>query len=645
MVKLSEIDGSLAFQQGWQDFVLDHSISFGEFVIFKHISVSRYIVQIYGTSGSERLQFQGKENSNNHKRKRSKNEITPDILCPSKAQKSWEASERKLNASDKTSSKKERVEKAFPLHLASSEMAAGKGSSEKDRVERTFRRRLASNEMAARICVTRGAREHTYSLEESPPHNDGPIRLHNSSTLNYSKAPRKIIDLCKRVEEAERNSPIILSDDEDSDTMIMTEDDSFLYVDKSKGHSKPSAKELVKNREENLAVDSRATKRCLLTTERKSSMVHKDAEHEEEINIITPVTPETSQSKKNRKGKNISVASEGKMSQHEKEVAVEHIKDRNEDLAACKKSDKIYLLASERNSFVIDENSVCEQEVLEIGPITSVHHETSQTKRSPQDTNKFEVNEETLSHQHCSPKRTETASTADCAKCETRTQFEDSRAIVTHPLANERVPMVGCSQGQNGAAEDQVKNGRIERKNKSETIEVSNMLDDGEFVGKCYERTESATRNCVEYEGRNLIVSEEFASKSLVMGDDICCTADVDSKDKLEVIIDASIGICAANVDCNVLDADKEGATRKSSSLHENSPEVPANGPILNCNVNDQGNPPPSNKGITNYDQSERNLGISAFYLETCHSLFLSIFFFCFFFLERIHICFFDPIC
>ena len=115
------------------------------------------------------------------------------------------------------------------------------------------------------------------------------------------------------------------------------------------------------------------------------------------------------------------------------------------------------------------------------------------------------------------------------------------------------------------------------------------------------------------------------------MGEGICYTADEVSKDKVEVIIDASIGFCAAKMDCNVLDAEEAGATRKSSSLHENSPEVPSNCPNLNCNGDEQGNPRPYSKDITNYDQSERNLGTSVFYLDLSFS-FLICFLFCFFF-------------
>ena len=155
-------------------------------------------------------------------------------------------------------------------------MAAMKGSSEKDRVERTFRHRLASNETAASNCVVRGVQEHAYSLEESPPRNDGPVRLQNSSMKNYSKAPCKIIDLSRKVEEAGRNSPIILSDDEDSDTVIMGEDESFLYIDNSKGIQNIQQKNMSKRGRKNLAVDSKATKKWFLTTERKSYMVCKD---------------------------------------------------------------------------------------------------------------------------------------------------------------------------------------------------------------------------------------------------------------------------------------------------------------------------------------------------------------------------------
>ncbi|XP_064968457.1 uncharacterized protein LOC103988360 [Musa acuminata AAA Group] len=61
-VKISMVDGSLAFKGGWRDFVLDHSIDVGEFLVFKHVSKSLFFVQMFGIDACERVQF-GERNS------------------------------------------------------------------------------------------------------------------------------------------------------------------------------------------------------------------------------------------------------------------------------------------------------------------------------------------------------------------------------------------------------------------------------------------------------------------------------------------------------------------------------------------------------------------------------------------------------
>ncbi|XP_020111367.1 B3 domain-containing protein Os02g0598200-like isoform X2 [Ananas comosus] len=69
-VKICTINGSLAFQQGWREFVLDHSIETGEFLVFQHISRSLFSVKIYSISACERVHFHGKDESDNAIKKR-----------------------------------------------------------------------------------------------------------------------------------------------------------------------------------------------------------------------------------------------------------------------------------------------------------------------------------------------------------------------------------------------------------------------------------------------------------------------------------------------------------------------------------------------------------------------------------------------
>lgn len=44
----------MTIEHGWKSFVSDHSIEFGDFLVFKHAGKSHFIVQIFGQSGCEK---------------------------------------------------------------------------------------------------------------------------------------------------------------------------------------------------------------------------------------------------------------------------------------------------------------------------------------------------------------------------------------------------------------------------------------------------------------------------------------------------------------------------------------------------------------------------------------------------------------
>ncbi|KAF8399865.1 hypothetical protein HHK36_015736 [Tetracentron sinense] len=62
-VKLSNLNDSLAFQQGWHDFASDHNLEIGDFVVFNYIMESHFVVQIYSRNGCEKLNFLEEKNS------------------------------------------------------------------------------------------------------------------------------------------------------------------------------------------------------------------------------------------------------------------------------------------------------------------------------------------------------------------------------------------------------------------------------------------------------------------------------------------------------------------------------------------------------------------------------------------------------
>ncbi|EHA8589676.1 putative B3 domain-containing protein [Cocos nucifera] len=79
-VKLSVKNGSLVFQEGWREFVLDHSIEVGEFVVFKYVGELSFSVQIFGVSACERVCFHDKNKSSPRKKNRNKTDLTSEEL-------------------------------------------------------------------------------------------------------------------------------------------------------------------------------------------------------------------------------------------------------------------------------------------------------------------------------------------------------------------------------------------------------------------------------------------------------------------------------------------------------------------------------------------------------------------------------------
>ncbi|XP_072999679.1 B3 domain-containing protein Os01g0905400-like isoform X2 [Typha latifolia] len=123
-VKTCLVDGSLAFGYGWHNFVLDHSIRTGEFVVFKHITKLIFSVQIFAASACERLHLCEK-NERNHNRKRRKKVKTSTELSSGKIQKSLDTTEEKLCIAVKIPPKAEKVISMTDHDISSTKMAVG----------------------------------------------------------------------------------------------------------------------------------------------------------------------------------------------------------------------------------------------------------------------------------------------------------------------------------------------------------------------------------------------------------------------------------------------------------------------------------------------------------------------------------------
>ncbi|KAL0924428.1 hypothetical protein M5K25_005257 [Dendrobium thyrsiflorum] len=92
-VKMSMVDGSLAFQNGWCDFVSDHSITVGEFVLFTYTGGLIFAARIFGTNALERANFKVKRRKGRCAKERCITELKPGNVRISKRKKAVQASE------------------------------------------------------------------------------------------------------------------------------------------------------------------------------------------------------------------------------------------------------------------------------------------------------------------------------------------------------------------------------------------------------------------------------------------------------------------------------------------------------------------------------------------------------------------------
>ncbi|XP_068666871.1 uncharacterized protein [Aristolochia californica] len=80
-VKLCNVEGCLAFEYGWRKFVLDHSLEFGDLLLFKY-NDSHFLVEIFGRSACEKLNFLETETGSSKKGKQARNRENVEQLHP-----------------------------------------------------------------------------------------------------------------------------------------------------------------------------------------------------------------------------------------------------------------------------------------------------------------------------------------------------------------------------------------------------------------------------------------------------------------------------------------------------------------------------------------------------------------------------------
>uniref|UniRef100_A0A0A9F0H0 TF-B3 domain-containing protein n=1 Tax=Arundo donax TaxID=35708 RepID=A0A0A9F0H0_ARUDO len=70
-------DGVLSFEHGWKNFVLDHAVSCGEFLVFRLIAKSVFTVQMFAPSAVERLYLCERNNRQSRKGKPRQKKSSP----------------------------------------------------------------------------------------------------------------------------------------------------------------------------------------------------------------------------------------------------------------------------------------------------------------------------------------------------------------------------------------------------------------------------------------------------------------------------------------------------------------------------------------------------------------------------------------
>ncbi|KAK8971076.1 B3 domain-containing protein [Platanthera guangdongensis] len=99
-VKISMVDGSLAFQKGWDEFFSAHSITVGEFVLFTYTGGLLFTARIFGTSSLERVDFRVKKKRGRCAKERCITELKSDFVPLSKRKKVSHAFEVKQSQSN-----------------------------------------------------------------------------------------------------------------------------------------------------------------------------------------------------------------------------------------------------------------------------------------------------------------------------------------------------------------------------------------------------------------------------------------------------------------------------------------------------------------------------------------------------------------
>ncbi|KAG9446316.1 hypothetical protein H6P81_012444 [Aristolochia fimbriata] len=243
-VKLCTVKGSLAFKCGWRDFVLDHSLEYGDLLLFRYID-SHFLVEIFGTSACEKLNFLEAETGSCQKGKQTSNRENVEQLHPNSNLASSGIS--KENGENRHKRQRVLVSDTRESLPKKSDAQEGIGGT----VHQSSRRNLKSSITKNRGSVKWNTPDRTISSVQVPPthKNSGHANarkvvsstIHQvpmmkprkkSNTLTSEKLPRKEY-ICKG------NVTILDSDSEDMEKEPASIGTSSKHDNGSKGSDEP----------------------------------------------------------------------------------------------------------------------------------------------------------------------------------------------------------------------------------------------------------------------------------------------------------------------------------------------------------------------------------------------------------------------
>ncbi|XP_024929155.1 B3 domain-containing protein Os02g0598200 [Ziziphus jujuba] len=250
-VTISNVDGFLAFQQGWNDFSLAHNLEVGYFLVFQYLMKSHLFVKIFDTSGCEKLDFS--ERSNQRKRKRDDGDTVKEnprhTNDRSKMNKQDSSSSPKSGSNAKISEGLNEVNNAEEAPSVSPNLSNGSNMSGRRKVESEPENIDDTFQMVYRDLGTQQGEDRCPVIDLSdfemwndksggvaPQHVDQSMRSQNEVSMTDNNPAAKDA-ACLSVPLDASNSEKVENCSNDMDRKVISDNDTC--IDEASGHCSP----------------------------------------------------------------------------------------------------------------------------------------------------------------------------------------------------------------------------------------------------------------------------------------------------------------------------------------------------------------------------------------------------------------------